>query len=352
MKRAAAALFAAVLLGAGADEPSRAPAAVTLTQSGSSLLYPLFRRWASEYHAANPGVRFVLRRSDSESGIADAVAGKVEIGAADTFMSDEQMAAAPEIANVPLAVAAVAVVYNVPGLNAAGLKLDGPALGAIYAGSIRFWDAAAIASLNPGVALPHRAIVPIHRSDASGSTFLFTQYLTYASPAWEDGAGAGTSIAWPRVPGASSAQENPAMIRACRAAPYSIAYVGASIRTAVARARLGTARLRNQDGAFVLPTSQSVGAAAAVLGPRTPPDQRLILVYAPGSGSYPLAGYEYAVVSTKQRDARTARALRAFLLWAVDEYGGNAPGFLDPVRFAPLPPNVRAMSVEQIGTIR
>ena len=187
----------------------------------------------------------------------------------------------------------------------------------IYAGTITQWDAAPIAALNPGVKLPHQPIVPIRRADASGDTFIFTQFLDFSTQSWEDKIGYGTSVAWPAVPGERTATGNDGMVQTAAATPYSIAYIGISFRDAIAKAGLGTAMLKNQNGKFVLPTAETISAGASVLDPRTPPDERLSLVFATGDNSYPLINYEYAVVSTRQPDPATAAALRHFLLWAI-----------------------------------
>ena len=325
---------------------------MALVESGSSLLYPLFVIWAREYAKVEPEIPIMVERSDSDAGIARAISGRAQIGASDVFMSDEQLAAEPGVANIPLAIAAVTVNYNLPGLNDARLKLDGPVIAGIYAGDVRFWNDPQLVKLNPGAALPHRTIIPIRRSDSSGTTEIFTQYLTYSTPSWEDGPGTGTIVEWPPVRGAIGAVENRGMVEASGRTPYSIAYVGASLHDAVERAGLGTARLGNQAGRFVLPTTQSVSEAAATLESRTPGDERLSLVYAPGDGTYPLVGYEYAVVATKQRSPQTAAAIRSFLAWVLDEYGGGAQRHLDAVRFVALPEYVRSLSLAQVEQIR
>jgi phosphate transport system substrate-binding protein len=330
--------------------PARA-ALVTIVESGSTLFYPLFHIWIGEYAKANRNVRMTATGSGSEAGIAQAISGAAQIGASDAFMSDEQLRANPQIVNIPLAIAAETVNYNVRGLNRAGLKLDGTTIAGIYSGTIRFWDAPQIAALNPGVRLTHHLIVPIRRGDGSGSTFLFTQYLTFSDSSWEKGPGSGTTIAWPGVPGAIAANGNPGMVQASRKTPYSIAYIGTSFHDAIAKAGLGTARIGNQANKFLLPTAATVSAAASVLSPRTPRDERLSLVDAPGDDSYPLVGYEYAIVSTKQPSPATAAAIRTFLLWAVDSCTGNSPKDLGAVRFIALPEYIRALSVEQIEKI-
>ncbi|HTV73275.1 MAG TPA: phosphate ABC transporter substrate-binding protein PstS [Candidatus Acidoferrales bacterium] len=325
---------------------------ITLTETGSSLLYPLFTNWAAQYAKLDPSVRIVASSTGSGVGISQAVAGAVMIGTSDAYMSDQEMKQNPDIINVPLAISAQTVNYNLPGLNGVPLRLDGPTLAGIYSGTIRSWDDGAIAALNPGVKLPHHEIRPIRRGDGSGDTFVFTQYLTFSTPAWENGPGYGTTITWPAVPGALEARGNAGMVQTSKDNPYSIAYIGVSFHDEIAQAGLGTALLRNEDGAFVLPTRATVTAAAGVLGPRTPPDERLSLVFAPGADSYPLVNYEYAIVSTKQHDETTAAAIREFLLWSVAMCQGNATKNLAVVRFIPLPDYIRALSEAQIEKIQ
>ena len=165
--------------------------------------------------------------------------------------------------------------------------------------------------------LPHNAIVPIHRSDVSGDTFIFTQYLTFTTPSWEYSPGYGTTIAWPATPNGLTADGNAGMIAKIHDTPYSIGYVGVSLHEDVAKAGIGTAALKSYDGEFLLPTPQAIEAAAAALWPRTPQDERLTLVNAPGANAYPLINYEYAVVAKKQPSPETAAARRSFLLWAI-----------------------------------
>ena len=267
-------------------------------------------------------------------------------------MSDQQAEQNPQLVNIPLAISAQTVNYNIPGLNGAGLKLDGATLAGIYSGHITEWDAPAIAALNRGVTLPHQSIVPIRRADASGDSFIFTQFLDFANQEWEDRVGYGTSVQWPSVAGERTAQGNSQMVQTLASTPYSIAYVGISFRDSIAQAAsLGTARLENQSGRFLLPTPETVSAAASMLDSRTPPDERLSLVFAPGAQSYPLINYEYVVVSKRQADGATAAALRGFLLWTISLDGGNAGKYLDTVGFIPLPDFIRGMSEHQIGLI-
>ncbi len=348
-------LFAATLIASGIGVLDAVPshaAGITLNETGSTLLYPLFTRWIPDYAKVAPDVTLTAAATGSGAGIAGATSGKAQIGASDAYMSDELFQQNPGIINIPVAISAQTVNYNVPGLNNAGLKLDGPTLAGIYTGKITTWDAPEIAALNPGVQLPHQAIVPIRRSDASGDTFIFTQFLDFSTQSWEDKIGYGTSVEWPAVAGEQTAPGNGGMVKALTSTPYAVAYIGISFRDAIAKASLGTAQLRSQGGKFLLPTVETIRAAASSLDQRTPPDERFSLVFAPGENSYPLINYEYLVVQTRQPDAQTAPALRRFLLWAVSMEGGNAQKYLGGVGFIALPDFIRALSEKQIALVK
>jgi len=354
MTRRSAALLAIGLIASSLFAMQAAPArtGVTLVETGSSLFYPLFTTWLPQFNKDNPGIRIEPSSTGSGAGIAQALAGRVQIGVSDAFMSDAQLNGHHDILNIPLAISAQQINYNVPGLNSVNLKLDGPAIAGIYSGTIRMWDAPEIGALNPGVKLPHREIVPIRRSDGSGDTFIFTQFLTFSTPAWEAGPAFGETVDWPSVSGEQAAKGNEGMLRLSRATPYSIAYIGISYQRAIAQAHLGTAMLKNEDGSFVLPTVKTIYSAAASLGPRTPPDERLSLVFAPGEFSYPLINYEYAIVSKHQPSEAIASALRTFLFWSIEPCSGNAAKTLDAVHFIALPEYIRALSYSQIESIK
>lgn len=324
---------------------------LTLHETGSTLLYPLFQLWVPAYQAANPGTNITFAATGSGAGIDQALAGRVQIGASDAYMSDEQAEDNREVVNIPLAISALAVNYNIPGLNGASLKLDGPTLAGIYSGTISMWDAPKIVALNPGVHLPHQGIIPVRRADASGDTFVFTQFLDFSTQRWEDAVGYGTAIHWPSVTAERSGEGNAGVLQVIATTPYSVGYLGVSFHGGVAKAGAGTAFLKNQAGQFLLPTADTVSAGASNLDQRTPTDERLSLVFAPGTNSYPLINYEYAVVSTRQADPSIATAIQHFLLWAIALDGGNAPKFLDAVRFIPLPDFIRALSEMQINRI-
>ena len=330
--------------------PARAEA-VTLAETGSTLLYPLFKLWASEYVKTHRGVTISTASTGSGVGIEQAISGAAQIGASDSFMSDADVKQHPQILNVPMAISAQLVVYNLPGINTANLKLDGPTLVGIYTGRIRAWDDKAIGALNPGVTLPHNAIVPVRRGEESGDTFIFTQYLTFSTEAWENSHGFGTNIAWPAAPGELEAIGNAGMVEKLQQTPYSIGYVGISFAADVATAGLDTAAVKSYSGEFLLPTPETIAAAAAVLTPRTPPDERLTLVNAPGANAYPLVNYEYAIVSKSQPNPAVAEAMRKFLLWAIAPDETNEK-YIKSENFIPLPAHIWVLSHDQIMTIK
>jgi phosphate transport system substrate-binding protein len=180
---------------------------------------------------------------------------------------------------------------------------------------------------------------------------VFSQYLTFSTPAWENTIGYATSINWPTVPGAVSADSNMGVVQALQQTPYSIGYVGVSFRAAIEKAKLGTALLKSYSGEFLAPTAETIAAAAAALTPRTPADERLSLVNAPGANAYPLVNYEYAIVSTKQANPETAKAIRRFLLWAIAPSETNEK-YLGDAHFIALPAHIWVMSHDQIETIK
>ncbi len=328
------------------QNPSRP---VTVLETGSSLLYPLFNQWAGAINQAYPNITVQTASTGSGTGIAQALAGVVQIGASDAYMSNAQLAQSPGIINVPLAISAQQINYNLPGVKS--LNLSGSDLAGIYTGSIKFWDDPALKADNPNVSLPHNQIIPVHRSDGSGDTFLFTTYLSNTDSNWQTNYGYNTSINWPAVQGEIGAEGNSGMVQTISQTPYSLGYVGISFLDQATQAGLGTAALKNKDGSFVLPTQQNISAAATAMVNSTPADERVSLVYAPGANSYPIINYEYAIVNTTQSSQDMATAVKTVLLWSISTDGGNAARFLDTVHFLPLPDNVRQMSQAQIAKI-
>ncbi len=323
---------------------------VTLVETGSSLLYPLFNIWVPDFTAANPGIRVTTTSTGSGAGIAQSIKGLVQIGASDAYMSDALSKKNATMLSIPLAVSSQAINYNLPGLNDKHIKLSGPILAGIYSGSITMWNDPKIKAANPGVDLPAHAVIPVHRQDGSGDTFIFSQYLTNSTPMWKSGPGYGTTLSWPAVSGEIGANGNTGMLAAASANPYSIAYIGVSYANQVMKAGLGVAMLKNADGKYVLPNADTVGAAANSVVTNTPADERISMIYASGANSYPIANYEYAIVNGKQQDAGVAGAIRTFLSWAITN--GNDTKYLSQVHFLPLPAAIVTLSQTQIAKIQ
>ncbi len=326
-----------------------AHAATTLVETGSSLLYPLFNIWVPDFTAANPGIQVTTTSTGSGAGIAQAIQGLVQIGASDAYMSNAQIAKNPTILNIPLAISSQAINFNLPGLNDKNIKLSGPILAGIYTGKITMWNDPKIKAANPGIDLPDHVIIPVHRLDGSGDTFIFTQYLAFSTPSWANTVRYGTTVSWPAVTGGIGANGNPGMVSAATANPYSIAYIGVSFANQVAKAGLGVAEIKNKDGNYELPTAETVGTAANSVVTKTPPDERISMVFAPGANAYPIANYEYAIINSAQPDAATASAVRTFLTWAVT--AGNDMKYLSQVHFLPLPAAIVELSKTQIAKI-
>jgi phosphate transport system substrate-binding protein len=344
-----AALPAAASSG-GTLPASPAPGHATLSESGSTLLYPLLASWATGYHAQFPQLTITTAATGSGVGIADASAGKVNIGASDAYLSSGDLVKNPSLLNIPLAISAQQVDYNLPDLGpGVHLNLNGTVLAQIYQGLITRWDDPAIAALNPGVFLPSTRVVPLHRSDSSGDTFLFSSYLSMHDPSWNAAIGYGTTVAWPAVPGALAMKGNSGMVSGCQATPGCVAYVGISYLSQALAGGLGEASLANASGQYLLPTAASISAAVATFVSSTPTNETISMVNGPAVGGYPIVNYEYAIVSTRQPSAVEARDIKAFLHWAITS--GNAASYLDQVRFQPLPGDVVSLSDAQIARI-
>ena len=328
-----------------------AQAQATLSEGGSTLMYPLLKAWAAAYHAQYPQLTITTASTGSGAGIDDASAGTVNIGASDAYLSSGDLVQNPGLLNIPLAISAQQVDYNLPSLGrGVHLNLNGTVLAQMYQGHITRWDDPAIQALNPTVPLPGTPVVPLHRSDGSGDTFLFSSYLSIDDPAWNAAIGYGTTVAWPTVPGALARKGNSGMLGGCQATPGCVAYIGISYLSQALSAGLGEASLANASGQFLLPTPSSVSAAVATFVSSTPSNETISMINGPATGGYPIVNYEYAIVSMTQRSALTARDIKAFLHWAITS--GSAASDLGQVQFQPLPGAVVSLSDAQIARIR
>ena len=345
---------AAKMVGAALPtSPAKTPE--TITETGSSLLYPLMGTWTSAYQkqfvnsSSAPLVTIETGSTGSGTGITDASTGTINIGASDAYLSSSDLQTYPSMENIALAISAQQINYNLPTVKKP-LKLDGTVLAEIYTGKITKWNDSAIAALNPGVSLPSLTIVPLHRADSSGDTFLFTSYLNAQDPSAWSSSNVGTSISWPTVSGALAETGNGGMVTGCAATKGCIAYIGISYLTKTAAAGLGQAELKNGAGQFEAPTPTTISAEANAETSKTPASETLSMIDANASGGYPIVNYEYAIVNKKQTNGTIAEDIRAFLYWTVHT-GQSATSYLGAVDFQPLPSSVVTLSDNQIAKI-
>lgn len=345
-KKAAAADYTAVEKQLTSLE-NKAPGGVSLLETGSTLLYPVISTWASQYSKA----KVTTAGTGSGTGIADAQNGTVQIGASDAYLP----ASAPSnMLNIPVDVSAQQIDYNLPGLaGKTHLHLNATVINDIYAGKITKWNDSAIKALNPGVKLPSTTIVPFHRSDGSGDTFMFSSYLAFQdSGSWVPSAGGpNTSVSWPKNANALAEQGNGGMLAGCEKTPGCIAYIGISWLRAALKAGLGDAQIENGSGNFVLPTPGNINAEVASYH-KIPASGAISLINSKSvKYGYPIVNFEYAIVN-KNQSASTAAAIKAFLAWGMDPRYGSSAKNLTKFYFHPLAPGAMQIAVnllKQIG---
>lgn len=348
MKRILVAAIAVIAMACSPDSreggaASARSGSVDLTGAGATFPYPLYSKWFSDY-AAQKGVKINYQSIGSGGGIRQLSEGTVDFGASDSPMSDEDIAKAKgPIMHFPTVLGAVAVTYNLPALSAP-LKLSGDILADIFSGKITKWNDPRIASLNAGVALPGDDILVVHRSDGSGTTFVFTDYLAAVSPSWASGPGRGKEVPWPVGLGGKG---NEGVAGQVKQTPGAIGYVELAYAK---QNNLSTAAIRNAAGEFVAPTPEGMTAAAAAVSGSLPPDTdyRLTIVNAAGAGAYPISSFTWILVYRDQADAAKGTKLKDFLRWALTE-GEKQAAALD---YAPLPESMAARLVARIDSIK
>jgi phosphate transport system substrate-binding protein len=314
---------------------------VALTGAGATFPFPIYSKWFNEYGKDHP-VRVNYQSIGSGGGIRQITEGTVDFGASDAPMNEEELAKAPGILHLPTVLGAVAVTYNLPDVSA-GLKLDGQTVGDIFLGTIERWNDPRIARLNPGVTLPAQDILPVYRTDGSGTTYVFTDYLAAVSPAWKQRVGTGKSVQWPTGLGAKG---NEGVAGQVRQTPGAVGYVELAYAN---QTQLPTAALRNRAGQFVQPSVAATSAAAADLTEklRQHPDFRLSLVDPAGQGAYPIASWTYLLVPSNIADCGKARAIDELVRWSLQE-GDDYARELD---YAPLPENAKQQVLEKLDTV-
>ncbi len=305
--------------------------------AGATFPFPLYSKWFSEYNKLHPDLKFNYQSIGSGGGIKQITEGTVDFGASDVTMTDEELSKAPDIVHIPTVLGAVVIIHNLPGI--ASLKLSPETLSAIFMGKIAKWNDPALLKENPGIKLPDQAISVAHRSDGSGTTGIFTDYLAKISPEWQKFVGAGKSVKWPVGIGGKG---NEGVTGVVKQTPGAIGYVELAYAN---QNKLEPASLKNKSGAYVMPSIKSTSEAAA--GVTIPDDFRVSVTDAAGKDAYPIAGFTYLLVHKDQKDAAKGKALIQFLWWA-DHFGQQ---FAAPLDYAPLPDPVAKKVEKTVRTL-
>ena len=316
--------------------------AQNINGAGSTFIYPILSKWTSEYTQLHSNVKINYQSIGSGGGIRQVSEGTVDFGASDVTMTDEQIAQSKvKVTALPAVLGAVVPVYNVPGINKE-LNFSGDVIADMYLGKISKWNDPRLVKDNPGVSLPDKAILPVYRSDGSGTTFIFTDYLAKVSPDWNSKAGRGASIKWPTGIGQKGNEGVAGMVRQ---APYSIGYV--ELIYAVQN-KMAFGPVKNVAGKYVKASTDSVTAAAAGAAKNMPPDYRISITNAPGPDSYPISSFSWLLIPTHGADAGKTKALVEFIGWVLDHGEAEAAA----LTYAPLPKNVQDMVRKSIANIK
>ena len=329
---------------ASATPSTASSGGIDLTGAGATFPYPIYSKWISEY-LGKTGIKINYQQIGSGGGIRQLSEGTVDFGGTDAPMTDEEMSKAKggPILHIPSVLGAVVITYNVPDVTEP-LNLTGEVVADIFLGKITKWNDSRLASLNPGVKLPARDVIVVHRSEGSGTTFIFSDYLTAVSPAWSSGPGKGKELKWPVGLGGRG---NDGVSGQVKQTPGTVGYVELAYAN---QNRLPVARIKNAAGQFVAPTIESITAAAAGAVEKLPPstDYRVSIVNGPGGSAYPISSFTWLIVYRNQTDATKGKKLVDFIKWAITD-GQASAGALD---YAPLPAALGAQLMERLTTIQ
>jgi phosphate transport system substrate-binding protein len=316
----------------------RVSAQMLINGAGATFPYPIYSKWFDEYARVDPSVRFNYQSIGSGGGQKQIMAQTVDFGASDGPMSDANLAKAPgKILHIPTVAGAVVLTYNVPG--DLKLKLDGAVVADIFRGNITRWDDRRIAALNPRTILPNADLVVVHRSDGSGTTYIFTDYLSTVSKEWQTQVGRNTSVKWPCGLGAKGNEGVAGQVKQLHG---SIGYVELAYAH---QNNLPYAELQNAAGNSVTASVETVAEAMATA--KIPDDLRFSMVNAPGAKAYPIAGATWLLVYEQQKDAAKGKKLIEFLRWALT----TGEGMTATLDYAPLPEDLQRRVLERIKTI-
>ncbi|MFT9381365.1 phosphate ABC transporter substrate-binding protein PstS [Gluconobacter sp. P5B12] len=301
------ALFGFVAMTALGSVSLSSARAEEITGAGSSFAAPIYEAWGAAAKT-QIGVNVNYQSVGSSAGQDQVIARTVDFGASDKPMAADRLAA-EHLYQFPTVMSGIVVVANVPGIEAGSLHLDGPTLAALYDGDITEWDDDRIKALNPGLKLPETDVAPVHRADGSGTSFVFTSYLSQVSPEWKQKLGAGTSIAWP---GGSGARGNDGVAAMVKQTEGGIGYVEYSY---AAQNHLNIAQMKNHAGAFISPTLQSFAEAANAADWTHADHYAVNLLDTAGAGAWPIVTATFVLVPTNPKDAKVAKAVRDFFAW-------------------------------------
>jgi phosphate transport system substrate-binding protein len=313
----------------------------TLNGAGATFPNPMYSKWFSEYHKLHPDVQINYQPIGSGGGIRQVTAGTVDFGASDMPMSDKQLQEAKtKILNIPTVLGAVVPAYNIPGVTGE-VKFTPDALAGIFMGKISKWNDPAITSPNPGVNLPDKEIIVVHRSDGSGTTFIWTDYLSKVNPDWKSQVGSDTSVKWPVGMGGKG---NEGVAGFVRQLPGSIGYVELIYAL---QNNIPYGSVRNSAGVFLKASLEGVTAAAAS-APKMPPDFRVSITNAPGKDAYPISSFTWLLIPAQSKDAAKGKILADFLNWMVTD----GQKMTTELSYAPLPESVAAKVKEAIKQVK
>ncbi|HEV2736389.1 MAG TPA: phosphate ABC transporter substrate-binding protein PstS [Longimicrobiaceae bacterium] len=315
---------------------------VALTGAGATFPYPIYSKWFDTYGRENP-VRITYGSIGSGGGIRPVTEGTVDFGASAAPMNEEELAKAPGILHIPTVLGAVTVAYNLPGVQQP-IRLSGELLADVFRGQITKWNDPRIAALNPGMSLPARDILVVYRTDGSGTTYVFTDYLSGVSQAWKQQVGIGKSVKWPTGLGA---QGNEGVAGQVRQTEGAVGYV----ELAYARqTNLQTASVQNRAGQFVQPSVEATTAAAEGLAQQLGPnsDFRVSIVNPAGAAAYPIASWTYLLVPPQMQDCAKARALVDVVRWGM---GAQGDAQASELHYAPLPADIERQVLARLQTV-
>jgi phosphate transport system substrate-binding protein len=316
--------------------------AVQINGAGATFPAPIYTKWFSEYNKLHPDMQINYQPLGSGAGIRQVTERTVFFGATDGPMTPDQLLAAPgKLIHLPTVLGAVVPIYNVPGLSQE-LKFDGPVLANIFLGKITKWNDPAITALNPGVSLPGSDIVVAHRSDGSGTTYIWVDYLSKVSPEFKKVVGVGTAVKWPV---GVAAAKNDGVAAIVSQTPGALGYVEL-IYAIQTKAAYG--QVKNMNGKFVKASIESVTAAAAEAAKQMPADYRVSITNAPGDAVYPISSFTWLLLYQEPKDKAQGKVMVDFMKWALTD----GQKFAGEMGYAPIPKNVVDMELKTLATIK